>query len=164
MKGKSMAGAIGMTAVWLIITGTVLYAFDPAHVQQLKSTKQCEGCDLNGADLSELFLRWANPSRSNLSNANLSRAKMFQADLSNGNLSKANLSWAFLSQANLSRSNLNNANLSNANLSRADLRGANLAGADLRHADLSKADLREAIWTDGRKCNLHSIGKCYKGK
>jgi hypothetical protein len=80
-------------------------------VNQLRSTKQCPGCDLQLADLEN----------ANLSNANLSNANLTGADLENANLSNANLSGT----------NLTNADLQDAILSGANLRNANLAGADL---------------------------------
>ena len=58
-------------------------------IQQLLETKQCEGCNLSGANLSSYNLIGAN-----LSNANLSNADMFGANLSNVNISNANLSGA----------------------------------------------------------------------
>ena len=71
--------------------------------------------DLQGADLQEADLRWAN----------LQGADLREADLRWANLQGADLRWA---------------NLQGANLREADLREADLQGADLRWADLRGAD------------------------
>ncbi|WP_052507470.1 pentapeptide repeat-containing protein [Desulfonatronovibrio magnus] len=76
------------------------------------------------------------------------------------NLARANLREARLVSAHVQESNLGGADLSGANLSEADLPGADLSGADLSGADLSGADLNMAWWTDGRRCDYGSIGRC----
>lgn len=82
-------------------------AFDPAHLQKLKDTNECYGCDLfvanlRGADLEEAFLSKANLSRADLTEAELSGAVLMEVDLSKANLSDANLTGANLTGANLS--------------------------------------------------------------
>ena len=72
-------------------------AFDPAHVERLRNTGNCEKCDLRGFKF---------PQDVNLVGANLSGA----------NLERANLSGAFLPGANLSGANLSGANFLHANL------------------------------------------------
>jgi len=42
----------------------------------------------------------------------------------------------------------------------ANLKDAILYKADLSNANLSELILSNAIWTDGRKCAIGSIGKC----
>ncbi|MGB7442748.1 MAG: pentapeptide repeat-containing protein [Coleofasciculaceae cyanobacterium] len=115
--------AIFSTAILLTTTSisNPAQAENLQDVQQLLSSKECEGCDLKDAGL---FL------------ANLVGAKLSGADLSRANLSRANLAGADLSGANLSGTSLNGANLTGANLS-----GANLTGADLRDAFLVNAQL-----------------------
>jgi serine/threonine protein kinase len=65
--------------------------------------------------------------------------------------------WAHLCRADLRRANLRNADLRSAVLREADLTGAEIDGADFRSADLTGA-----IWTDGGRCGMGSIGKCKK--
>lgn len=76
------------------------------HLKQLRETKQCQKCDLSGADL-----RGADLSFAVLTGANLSGANLKGANLSNADLSRANLTKADLSNANLNKASLNNANL-----------------------------------------------------
>jgi len=71
--------------------------------------RDCQGCNLRGADLNG-------------------------ADLRDARLEGANLTEADLKGANLRRANLQGANLYKADLSGADLNGANLTGANLQGA------------------------------
>lgn len=71
------------------------------NIKQLLATKQCQNCDLSGA---------------NLSGANLPNANLTGANLTGANLTGANLTGANLSNANLTGANVTDANLSNANL------------------------------------------------
>jgi len=96
-------------------------AEDLAHISQLLSTRDCEGCNLSNAGLVR---------------ANLSGAQLAGADLRNANLSRADLSGADLRGANLS-----GASLYGANLRGARLEGTNLTGTDLRAAYLVDSDL-----------------------
>ncbi|MFA4829425.1 MAG: pentapeptide repeat-containing protein [Thermodesulfovibrionales bacterium] len=65
-----------------------------------------------------------------------------------------------LSNARLEGANLSGAILDNANMVGANLKDAILYKADLSNANLSELILSNAIWTDGRKCAIGSIGKC----
>jgi uncharacterized protein YjbI with pentapeptide repeats len=103
-----------VTLLSVVPLTTPAYAENLTHVQQLMTTRQCQGCDLS------------------------------RAGLVLTNLDGVDLSGADLSLANLSRTNLSNANLRNANLTSAVLFSTNLSGADLSGADLRGADLREA--------------------
>jgi hypothetical protein len=91
--------------------------------------RDCEGCNLSGADLHKASLIEAMLAGADLTNANLKMANLRRADLSNAELKGANLSFANLPGANLKNADLRNANLHGANLIRADLTGANLKGA-----------------------------------
>ena len=71
-------------------------AYDEAHLDQLKYTKACKDCDLEGANLAGANLREANLWNANLEGANLSGANLLGANLSSANLEGANLSGANL--------------------------------------------------------------------
>ncbi|NJR69537.1 MAG: hypothetical protein HC771_13395 [Synechococcales cyanobacterium CRU_2_2] len=116
--------SVGASILGLGLTGLTLVAM-PAQgamdpIQQLLSTKQCSGC-------------------------NLERAGLVLSNLEGAQLASANLR-----AANLGRASLQNANLQNANLQGAVLYGANLVGADLRGADLRGADLRGAYLSQAK--------------
>ena len=100
------------------------YAFDPADLQKLKDTGNCEKCDLSNADL-------------------------VSADLSIAFLKNANLRDANLRYANLSGANLMNAFLKNADLTNADLSGANLYDAILTRTTMKGAILCNTTISDG---------------
>ena len=98
---------IGFGAVLTSLCLTLpVKAENPEHLKQLRETKQCQKCDLSGADLSGADLSFAVLVGANLSGANLKGANLSNADLSQANLKKADLSYA-----NLSKAYLNNANL-----------------------------------------------------
>ncbi|NCJ07043.1 hypothetical protein GS597_11095 [Synechococcales cyanobacterium C] len=112
-------------------------------VTQLIETNQCQGCNLEGADLSNLNL-----SNANLSGANLSNANLRGTNLSNANLSGASLSNAVLAEANLYLANLVGADLRGADLSEGTLTGANLENADLTAATLGGATLNYVTFSN----------------
>lgn len=93
-------------------------------VNRLISTKECSGCDLSGANLTE-------------------------ADLENAILTDADLSGANLVGADLEKANLIGANLSGANLQNADLDNAILSNSDLSQAILIDAEFDQTIMPDG---------------
>jgi uncharacterized protein YjbI with pentapeptide repeats len=76
-------------------------------ISQLLETKQCQRCNLSGANLSG----------TNLSGANLAGANLNGANLSGTNLSGANLSGASVNGTNLSGANLNGTIMPNGKLS-----------------------------------------------
>ena len=65
-------------------------------VQQLLSTRKCQGCNLRDADLDKV----------NLNGVDLSNAILIDADWDKTNLSNANLSGADLTNADLGKTNL----------------------------------------------------------
>jgi uncharacterized protein YjbI with pentapeptide repeats len=122
-KLSSYWGAIA--ALSLICWGQIAQAADPAHLDQLRRTKKCPGCDLSYA---------------NLRGANLSGA-----DLSGANLNVANLGGANLKGANLTGANLNLTNLTRTNLTGANLTQATLVFARLRHTIFDNANLTNGV-------------------
>ncbi|WP_228058225.1 pentapeptide repeat-containing protein [Nostoc sp. LEGE 12447] len=104
-------------------------------VQQLLSTRKCQGCNLRGANLD----------KADLNGVDLSNAILIDADLDETNLSNANLSGADLTDADLGKANLTGANLSKANFTKADLEDANLTNANVTDAIFTGADLERVI-------------------
>lgn len=90
----------------------------------LQPYAQCEGADLQGADLHGMQLIYANFAGANLNQATLAGA---------------NLSFANLAKARLQITTLAGANLTDASLAFADMPGANLGGANLTGATLDDA-------------------------
>ena len=85
------------------------------------------------------------------------RTNLYEANLEGGNFEKANFSSANLTRVNFKGSSLIETNFSNSNLFEADLTGANILNSNFEGANLNNA-----IWIDGLKCNLGSIGECIK--
>ena len=82
------------------------------------------------------------------------RTNLYEANLEGGIFEKANFSSANLTRVNFKGSSLIETNFSNSNLFEADLTGANILNANFEGANLNNA-----IWIDGVKCSLGSIGK-----
>lgn len=123
------------------IQATSFERFVPGHRALLLSTKSCEVCILQFANLSGVDLTQANLSRARLESANLSGTNLTQADLRRAQLHFANLSDAKLGKANLVSADLHRADLRRADLTLAQVMRAWLDDADLRGANLSKASL-----------------------
>jgi Pentapeptide repeats (8 copies) len=105
--------------------------------------------DLEGAELSRVYLPGINLTRANLKKANFQEAKLSAARFSEAQLNGARFAGADLRRACLEATfligtNLAGANLIGAHLDYADLREANLREADLLGATLWEADLRGA--------------------
>ena len=64
-------------------------AVDETHLKQLLETKECEYCDLVGADLENANLEGANLWRAKLRDANLKGANLYEASLEGANLDGA---------------------------------------------------------------------------
>ena len=85
------------------------------------------------------------------------RTNLYEANLEGGIFEKANFSSANLTRVNFKGASLIETNFTNSNLFEADLTGANILNANFEGANLNNA-----IWIDGAKCSLGSIGKCNK--
>ncbi len=127
MKSALLSPSILLTAAFLAVPAQ---AENFEHVQRLVTTRECPGCELNGAG----FVY-----------GNLEGANLRGADLSQANFNRANLSGADLSGANLTGAVFYNANLSGANLSGADLRESFLSGVNWEGANLNGVSLLGAV-------------------
>ena len=83
--------AINILFVLAISMSKSAWSFDKIHLQRCLATKNCEGADLRGADLS-----YANFSKTKLRDADLEAAHLSGADLSRTNLRNSNLDKAIL--------------------------------------------------------------------
>ena len=125
--------------------GSVIqFLYDSALIHEGKHV-----IDLDGADLSNAYLREANLNGVNLSGTNLNHADMTGAYLHFAKLNLASLHTVCLHKASLSRADmagakliaadLSDAYLEKANLSKADMTGAYFSGANLDRANLGGA-------------------------
>jgi len=115
----------------------------------LLTTRKCERCNLQGADL--VYAR-------------ISGAKLQNADLSRADLSHSDLEAADLRYADLRFANLSNSSLRGAVLTGAKLEGALLDQADVTGAKLTSDQLTSANWSGayGYDPMLLDIGDLYK--
>ncbi len=123
-------------------------------LDKLKTTKECNFCNFQNANLANTQLESIS-----LKKANLQHSNLVNVNLQGSNLSDVNLLGARLSSAILTDANLSNANLSNADLNNADLRGADLRGAKFDFTQLDGADLRGANlrYTNLDGVNLNNV-------
>jgi hypothetical protein len=130
--------------------------FEPTRLLRLIGYSNCIGINsflktvgqfLRGADLSGVYLIFADLSGAALNDAALNDAALNGANFTMADLSGADLSGAYLSDADLIFADLIVTDLSGANLG-----GANLSGANLNGANLSGANLEPTF----RPFNCHS--------
>ncbi|MBD1943465.1 pentapeptide repeat-containing protein, partial [Coleofasciculus sp. FACHB-712] len=100
MKLKFLAAAAILLPLGLVAP---VRAENPAHVRRLIETKQCQNCDLKGANLVSAHLTGADLRGANLQGANLANANLEGADLTQANLEKANLTGVFANSADLQK-------------------------------------------------------------
>ena len=112
--------------------------------------------NLEGVDLTDLYLTGINLSGANLRGADLTEATLKEADLSNADLRGAILKDAVLSGANFTCSNLSEADLTGAYLERANLTEVNLSGALMAGANLNPINL---TGTTLRHANFDAVKK-----
>ena len=117
--------------------------------------------NLDGADISNTDLHFANFKYANLNDVNFYKSNLREADLRRASLQHTNLSYADFREATLNDANIANSNLTHADFGDASLIGAylahsNLTRADFRGANLRFADLRDCVFydTDLRGCNF----------
>uniref|UniRef100_B8HYL4 Pentapeptide repeat protein n=1 Tax=Cyanothece sp. (strain PCC 7425 / ATCC 29141) TaxID=395961 RepID=B8HYL4_CYAP4 len=120
---------IAALSLWSSGLGVGL-AFNPEHLQQLRQTKKCPGCDLSYARLTRMNLAGADLKGANLNAADLRYANLRQTNLTGANLNLADLRWANLSGANASAATLLLTRLDNAVLDQVNLLRAILGGRD----------------------------------
>ncbi len=86
-------------------------AANPDHLNQLRQTGICIGCDLQGADLKKADLRGVNLNQANLQKADLREANMMAASLRGADLRQANLTDATVLVVDMTNANLKDATL-----------------------------------------------------
>ena len=148
----------------------------------------CDDAPVDGVDYSNCqFSEGQDLSRAYIPNSNLSfisfikvifdKGVMMNSTLANGNFAESSFIKTNLYESNLEGGIFEQANFSSANLTRVNFKGASLietnfnnsnlfeadfTGANILNSNFEGANLNNAIWVDGKKCNLGSIGKCVK--
>ena len=108
--------------------------------------------NLDGADISNTDLRFANFKNAHLNGVNFYKSDLREADLRRASLFHSNLSYADFREAKLDGANIVKSSLIFADFSDANLVGACLVDSNLLNADFECANLN---WADLRNCNLH---------
>ena len=108
-------------------------------LSRLQKNKECNNCDFQKANLSNIKLESVS-----LKNVNLKNSKLINVNLQSSNLNNANLEYATLDNSIFKDTNFQNASLRGAKLKGASLKNANLSNANLMYAKLNNADLRGA--------------------
>lgn len=148
----------------VIINGKTLEEILENHLHWLK--RDVDGwkemrANLDGADISNTDLRFANLKYAILNNVNFYKSDLRWANLSNTLLQYTNLSYADFREATLNNAYIFNSNLVHADFGEASFIGtylahSNLVSADFQGANLAWADLRNCVFdnTDLRDCNF----------
>ena len=97
-----------------------------------------------------------------LRNGNFAESSFFSANLYETNLEGGNFEKTNFTSANLTRANFKGASLIEANFKDSNLFEADFTGSNITNASFEGANLNNAIWIDGKKCSLGSIGECKK--
>ena len=123
------------------------------------------GVSLANAQMSGVNLALVNFEKSQINNANMSFGNFILGNFNNSNLFSANMQYAncnntVFDNANLAKVNFEGANLFMSSFKGANLFEVNLLGANIANANFEEANLSHAIWIDGRKCALGSVGQC----
>ena len=136
----------------VIINGKTLEEILENHNHWLR--RDVEGweemrANLDGADISNTDLRFAN-----LKYASLNDVNFYKSDLKGANLCQTLLRHTNLSYADFREATLNDADIFNSNLSYADFGNASLVGAYLPRSNLTRADFQGAnlCWTHLCSC------------
>ena len=136
----------------VIINGKTLEEILENHLHWLK--RDVDGwkemrANLDGADISNTDLRFANLKYASLNDVNFYKSDLREADLRRASLQHTNLSYADFREATL-----NDTNIANSNLTYADFDDASFVGAYLSHSNLTRADLQGAnlAWADIHSC------------
>ena len=99
-----------------------------------------------------------------LSGVSLANAQMTGVNLALVNLEKSQINNANMSYGNFILGNFNNSNLFSSNMQYSNCNNTifevNFTGANIINAVFDEANLSNAIWVDGKKCALGSVGKC----
>ena len=99
---------------------------------------------------------------STLANGNFAESSFIKSNLYESNLEGGIFEKANFSSANLTRVNFKGASLIETNFTNSNLFEADLTGANILNSNFEGANLNNAIWVDGVRCKLESIGKCVK--
>ena len=159
-------------AVLFFFTFNVYASCDdqPANEVDWTNCNFIEQLDLSGvalanAQMAGVNLALVNFEKSQINNANMSYGNFILGNFNNSNLFSSNMQYANCNNTNFDNANLAKVNFEGANLFMASFKGANLfevnlTGANIINAVFDEANLSNAIWVDGKKCALGSVGKC----
>jgi len=158
MSGKLVASLILLGLLALAAASRLAFASpaaavlpDPAAVARIKADERnCPGCDLRGADLSNTCVKGGD-----LTNARFDGAKLAYMCMSDANFTRVSFRDADLSGANLARSNLAGADLTGALLAITSLKGTDLSAAK----GLTQAQLDDACADEATKVPVGLIAK-----
>lgn len=156
--------SVALIAIFSIIM--LAFQYSPKDIDTVDCTSAAKqgvnwsGCKFIGAQLMQQKLVAANLMNSNLQTANLQSSDLSHANLKFAQLHLTNLKSVNFTKANLTGADMMGANLSGANFTQANLSYVNFRDAILNSTDFSNARLDNAIWIDGRTCQVNSIGSC----
>ncbi len=142
----------------LLILGcsSIVYAFNPTHLERFLKTNHCAKCDLRKADLSNKKFVFAD-----LYKANLKGAIFKNSDLTRATLRGANLTDTDFSEAILYNADLNMTKMIRTNFTSADCRKMLYYKATKIDVVSDNANFEGAYNTEGKKCD-YGDGGCWQ--
>ena len=132
--------------------GTKITPFNPSHLAKIKALNECEYCNLNGADLSNMVFQSTKLKGASLICANFNNSKLHFTRFDKTNLTGASFQnigpthRLFRTAIRFINANLENTDFTNADIRKSDFTGANLSNANLETAILKNAKMTEAIF------------------
>jgi hypothetical protein len=164
-RPSAHAVALISVSVGVIFLGAVAVSDQVKRVSAACATAPAPGsnwdfCDhaawsFVGRDLAGFSARNAS-----LPSARFARANLVDADFSYAELRGADFSLSRLNRARFIGTNLRGVMFNHAQLGHADLRYADLTDARLMGAEIAQARFDHALWIDGRRCGVGSVGRC----
>jgi uncharacterized protein YjbI with pentapeptide repeats len=132
--------------------GTKITPFNPSHLAKIKVLNECEDCNLNGADLSNMVFDASELKGASLICANFNNSTFWLTYFNKTNLTGASFQnigpthRLFRTAIDFINANLENTDFTNADIRSSDFKGANLSNANLETAILKNAKMTEAIF------------------
>ena len=150
-QGKAIVKSVAMTAATVIIPlrDSLLFRDTADKIQVAVKNKDCRFCDfsgasLDGADLSEVDLRYSKMVDSQLASVAFRKSLLWESDLSGSKISHSDFHEVDMHSARLRTIHVTNTKLSNATFENADLTGSRFQGGTLAGSNLKNTILEGA--------------------
>ncbi|HBR70376.1 TPA: hypothetical protein DIC20_04425 [Candidatus Dependentiae bacterium] len=140
--------------VSILFTKSLLFTYNPDHLYQALSSKNCEYCDLSKLNMKEGIIKEFNlPFLKAVYGTNLTNSHFAFSNLNGSDLRGVNLGGSDLRYASLNGLYLSRANLENTDLRYTQSSGSDYCRTNVKNAHFENANFKGAIFLDVK--NLH---------